>query len=842
MPTKPLLLIENNNSRIKSVSASSLLQNVILWTPTHGHTNIGWPAKYYIHQLSYTWTHQYWLTSKILHSSALLHMGTPILADQQKLTFISSPTHGHTNIGWPAKTYIHQLSYTWTQQYWLTSKNLHSSALLHMDTPILADQQKLTFISSPTHGHNNIGWPAKTYIHQLSYTWTQQYWLTSKNLHSSALLHMDTTILADQQKLTYISSPTHGHNNIGWPAKTYIHQLSYTWTQQYWLTSKNLHSSALLHMDTTILADQQKLTYISSPTHGHNNIGWPAKTYIHQLSYTWTQQYWLTSKNLHSSALLHMDTTILADQQKLTFISSPTHGHNNIGWPAKTYIHQLSYTWTHQYWLTSKILHSSALLHMDTPILADQQNITFISSPTHGHTNIGWPAKTYIHQLSYTWTRQYWLTSKNLHSSALLHMDTPILADQQNITFISSPTHGHTNIGWPAQNLHSSALLHMDTTILADQQKLTFISSPTHGHNNIGWPAKTYIHQLSYTWTQQYWLTSKNLHSSALLHMDTPILAVSKNLHSSALLHMDTTILADQQKLTFISSPTHGHNNIGWPAKTYIHQLSYTWTQQYWLTSKNLHSSALLHMDTTILADQQKLTFISSPTHGHNNIGWPAKTYIHQLSYTWTQQYWLTSKNLHSSALLHMDTTILADQQKLTFIKLSYTWTHQYWLSAKTYIHQLSYTWTQQYWLTSKNLHSSALLHMDTTILADQQKLTFISSPTHGHNNIGWPAKTYIHQLSYTWTQQYWLTSKNLHSSALLHMDTTILADQQKLTYISSPTHGHNNIGWPAKTYIHQLFANTLWLIGTDGENDRKESVLLTHHDDYDNDEIFFLV
>ena len=28
-----------------------LISNVLLWTPTDGHTSVGWPAKIYIHQL-----------------------------------------------------------------------------------------------------------------------------------------------------------------------------------------------------------------------------------------------------------------------------------------------------------------------------------------------------------------------------------------------------------------------------------------------------------------------------------------------------------------------------------------------------------------------------------------------------------------------------------------------------------------------------------------------------------------------------------------------------------------------------------------------------------------------
>ena len=29
-----------------------MINNVLLWTPTHGHTSIGWPAKTYNHKLS----------------------------------------------------------------------------------------------------------------------------------------------------------------------------------------------------------------------------------------------------------------------------------------------------------------------------------------------------------------------------------------------------------------------------------------------------------------------------------------------------------------------------------------------------------------------------------------------------------------------------------------------------------------------------------------------------------------------------------------------------------------------------------------------------------------------
>ena len=32
-------------------SKNELLSNVLLWTPKHGHISVGWPAKTYIHQL-----------------------------------------------------------------------------------------------------------------------------------------------------------------------------------------------------------------------------------------------------------------------------------------------------------------------------------------------------------------------------------------------------------------------------------------------------------------------------------------------------------------------------------------------------------------------------------------------------------------------------------------------------------------------------------------------------------------------------------------------------------------------------------------------------------------------
>ena len=38
-------------SKTYSRSKDELISNVLLWTPTHGHTSVGWPAKTYIHQL-----------------------------------------------------------------------------------------------------------------------------------------------------------------------------------------------------------------------------------------------------------------------------------------------------------------------------------------------------------------------------------------------------------------------------------------------------------------------------------------------------------------------------------------------------------------------------------------------------------------------------------------------------------------------------------------------------------------------------------------------------------------------------------------------------------------------
>ena len=32
-------------------SKDELIINILLWTPTHGHTSVSWPAKIYIHQL-----------------------------------------------------------------------------------------------------------------------------------------------------------------------------------------------------------------------------------------------------------------------------------------------------------------------------------------------------------------------------------------------------------------------------------------------------------------------------------------------------------------------------------------------------------------------------------------------------------------------------------------------------------------------------------------------------------------------------------------------------------------------------------------------------------------------
>ena len=61
-----------------------------------------------------------------------------------------------------------------------------------------------------------------------------------------------------------------------------------------------------------------------------------------------------------------------------------------------------------------------------------------------------------------------------------------------------------------------------------------------------------------------------------------------------------------------------------------------------------------------------------------------------------------------------------------------------------------------------------------------------------------------------------------------------------------TPTHGHSSVGRLAETYVHQVFVDTgyrlddlrvvIGLIGTDGERESKEPILLAILDDDDDD------
>ena len=66
-----------------------------------------------------------------------------------------------------------------------------------------------------------------------------------------------------------------------------------------------------------------------------------------------------------------------------------------------------------------------------------------------------------------------------------------------------------------------------------------------------------------------------------------------------------------------------------------------------------------------------------------------------------------------------------------------------------------------------------------------------------------------------------------MFSCGLLHIDTSMLADQQKLTYIS----GVRTLDAALRIYLEP------WLIGTDDENDSRYFMLSAQSDDDDDDD-----
>ena len=82
-----------------------LINDVLLWTPIHGCTRISQPAKTYIHQLC---------TATYLPSHKLSNVGYCWRRKDRLINdvLLWTPIHGHTRISQPAKTYISSVQ-TW---------------------------------------------------------------------------------------------------------------------------------------------------------------------------------------------------------------------------------------------------------------------------------------------------------------------------------------------------------------------------------------------------------------------------------------------------------------------------------------------------------------------------------------------------------------------------------------------------------------------------------------------------------------------------------------------------------------------------------------------------------